>query len=48
MIDELTSWITVKQYADIKDISVQAVYQSIKRKSLESKMIGKTVLVKAV
>ena len=39
------SIMTVSDYAAKKDISVQAVYQKIKRGNLESKKIGKVVFV---
>jgi predicted DNA-binding protein YlxM (UPF0122 family) len=37
---------TVTDYAKEKDISVQAVYQAIKRGSVDFKKIGKTILVR--
>ena len=42
----IDDYISVKQYAEDHDISVQAVYQAINRKSIESKKIGKIVLVR--
>ena len=36
----------VKQYADKKGISVQAVYQAIKKGKLDSKKIGSMILVR--
>ena len=46
MIKELKNWMTVKDYAVLKGISVQAVYQSVNRKTLDSKKIGTVVLIK--
>ena len=46
MIKELKNLMTVKDYADLKEISVQAVYQAVNRKTLESKKIGTVVLIK--
>lgn len=46
MVTELKNWMTVKDYADKKGVSVQAVYQSVNRKTLESKKIGTVVLIK--
>jgi hypothetical protein len=39
-------YISVKEYSEKKGISVQAVYQSIWRKSVEHKKIGTLTLVK--
>ncbi len=41
------TYIPVKQYAEEKGISVQAVYQSIWARRIESKKIGSYTLVKA-
>ena len=46
MINELNNWMTVKDYADRENISVQAVYQAVNRKTLESKRLGSVVLIK--
>jgi len=46
MIKELGNWMTVKDYALKKGISVQAVYQGINRKTIDSKKIGTVVLIK--
>lgn len=39
-------YMTVKQYADLKGVSVQAVYKSIKIGKLRTKKIGHLTLVK--
>lgn len=39
-------FMTVKEYAEHKYVSVQSVYQSIKRGSIEIKKIGSLILVK--
>lgn len=36
---------TVKQYADDNNVSVQAVYQSIKRGNLKTRKLGSTILI---
>jgi len=41
----LENWKPVKEYAELKEMSVQAVYQAIKRGKLESKKIGSFTLV---
>lgn len=41
----LQNWKPVKEYAELKDMTVQAVYQAIKRGKLESKKIGSYTLV---
>jgi len=46
MVTDLDKWMTVKEYADMKGISVQAVYQSVNRNTIESKKIGSVVLIK--
>ena len=46
MIKELENWMTVKDYATLKEISVQAVYQAVNRKTIDSKKIGSVVLIK--
>jgi excisionase family DNA binding protein len=43
---ELEKYMSVKGYAELKGISVQAVYQAVKRKTLESKKLGSIVLIK--
>tara|TARA_R110000751_G_scaffold15070_1_gene48725 strand:+ start:582 stop:725 length:144 start_codon:yes stop_codon:yes gene_type:complete len=45
MVD-LENYMTVKDYADLKGISVQAVYQAINRKTINSKKLGSVVLIK--
>tara|TARA_R110000824_G_C14766459_1_gene630411 strand:- start:373 stop:516 length:144 start_codon:yes stop_codon:yes gene_type:complete len=45
MVD-LENYMTVKDYADLKGISVQAVYQAINRKTIDSKKLGSVVLIK--
>ena len=44
-MNELKKHMPVKDYADKKGISVQAVYQMIKRGNLGSKKIGTYTLV---
>ena len=46
MINDLSNYMTVKDYAKQHSISVQAVYQSIWKKNLEYKKIGSVTLVK--
>ena len=43
---KLTDYISVKEYAKEKQISVQAVYQSLKKGKLESIKIGSYILIK--
>lgn len=40
------TYMTVTEYAKIKGITVQAVYQAVKRGKLEIKKIGSFILVK--
>jgi predicted DNA-binding protein YlxM (UPF0122 family) len=42
----IATWKPVKEYAEQKSISVQAVYQAIKRGSVEMKKIGSYTLVR--
>ena len=44
-INGAVEYLTVKQYAEKNEISVQAVYQSIWRKSLNAIKLGKTTLI---
>lgn len=44
--EEKDSYMTIKEYSDKKRVSVQAVYQKIKRGGLEFKKIGSFYLVK--
>lgn len=46
MNSTINDYISVKQYAEDHNISVQAVYQAINRNSIEYKKIGKIVLVR--
>ena len=49
MIEVIKDWgqyLTVKEYADKKGVTVQAVYQSINRGVIDSKKMGSMVLVK--
>jgi len=43
---EITKYKTVKEYADIAKISVQAVYKKINNKHLDTKKIGNLTLIK--
>tara|TARA_R110000823_G_scaffold221159_1_gene349664 strand:+ start:834 stop:980 length:147 start_codon:yes stop_codon:yes gene_type:complete len=46
MVNELDRWMSVKGYSELKGITVQAVYQAVKRKTLDSKKLGSVVLIK--
>jgi len=46
MVEELDKYMSVKGYAELKGITVQAVYQAVNRKTLESKKLGSVVLIK--
>lgn len=43
----INKYMTVKEYAERNNISVQAVYQSVKRNTIEFKKIGSLVLIKS-
>ena len=47
-IMNLEGFKTVKEYADLKLISVQAVYQKIEKKQLKIKKVGHLTLVKEI
>jgi hypothetical protein len=40
-------YISVKQYADSENITVQAVYQRIERKEIKTERVGSIILVEA-
>lgn len=42
----LENYISVKEYADIKGITPQAVYQKVWRGTIEFKKLGSLVLIK--
>ena len=42
-----SGYMTVSQYADIKQVSVQAIYKAIKAGKLRTKKIGHLTLVKS-
>jgi len=46
MTNQLNNYVTVKQFAYDNVISVQAVYQAVKRKTLLHKKIGSIILIK--
>jgi len=46
MNSTINDYISVKQYAADRKISVQAVYQAISRNSIDFKRFGKVVLVR--
>lgn len=46
MITNLEKYLTVKEYANLKGVSVQSVYQKVWRGTLEHKKIGSLVLIK--
>lgn len=43
---DLSNYIPVSEYARLKDTTVQAVYQRIKRGNLQAKKVGTYTLVK--
>ena len=43
---EVQEYMTVKEYADLKDITVQGVYKQIKENRVKTKKIGTMYLVK--
>jgi len=45
---QIDNFISVKQYADLKNVSVQAVYGKINRNTVEIKKIGNIILVKDI
>lgn len=46
-MEEKKTFMPVKDYADKKNISVQAVYKMIREKKIETKKIGSYTLVQA-
>lgn len=43
---KVESYVTVKQYANVKNVSVQAVYGKVNRATIAIKKIGNFILVK--
>lgn len=48
VLKQTADFVSVKQYADLKGTTVQAVYGKINRKTLVVKRIGNLILVKDI